>query len=47
MTVLRSTLDTTAPGYAEAADALLAPFSAARVDRVVAEEGLPRLLGGA
>ena len=44
---LRIALDDPAPGYAERAAALLAPFSPAAVDRVVAERVLPALLGGA
>lgn len=42
---IRTALDDPAPGYAERATALLTPFSRAEVDRVVAEELLPRLLG--
>jgi hypothetical protein len=41
---LRVALDDPAPGYAERALRLLAPFRRAAVDRVVAEELLPRLL---
>ena len=44
---LRAALDEPAPGYAERAAALLAPFSPAAVDRVVAERLLPALLDGA
>jgi glycosyltransferase involved in cell wall biosynthesis len=42
---LRAALDTPAPGYAAHAAELLAPFSPKAVDRVVAEQLLPRLLG--
>jgi hypothetical protein len=42
---LRAALDAPAPGYAERAAQLLAPFSPAAVDRVVAERLLPALLG--
>jgi glycosyltransferase involved in cell wall biosynthesis len=42
---IRTALDDPAPGYAERAAELLRPFSRAEVDRVVAEELLPRLLG--
>jgi len=41
---LRTGLDDPAPDYAQRAWALLAPFTRAAVDRVVAEELLPRLL---
>ena len=41
---LRAALDAPAPGYAERAAQLLAPFSPAAVDRVVAERLLPALL---
>jgi glycosyltransferase involved in cell wall biosynthesis len=44
---LRTALDDPMPGYAEAAAAGLAPYRRAAVDRVVADELLPRLLGGA
>jgi glycosyltransferase involved in cell wall biosynthesis len=44
---LRIALDDPRPGYAEAAAAGLAPYRRAAVDRVVAEQLLPRLLGGA
>ena len=42
---LRTALDAPAPGYAQRADAALAPFSPAAVDAVVRDELLPRLLG--
>ncbi|HEY2636259.1 MAG TPA: glycosyltransferase, partial [Solirubrobacteraceae bacterium] len=42
---LRTALDDPVPGYAEQAAELLRPFSRAEVDRVVAGEVLPRLLG--
>ena len=42
---LRAALDSPLPGYAEAARQALAPYSPAAVDRVVAAELLPRLLG--
>jgi glycosyltransferase involved in cell wall biosynthesis len=42
--MLRTALDDPAPGYAERALAALAPFRRAAVDRIVAEELLPRLL---
>jgi hypothetical protein len=42
---LRTALDDPLPGYPERAAELLAPFRRAEVDRVVAEEALPRLLG--
>ena len=42
---LRAALDAPAPGYADRAAELLAPFRPAAVDRVVADELLPRLLG--
>jgi hypothetical protein len=42
---LRAALDDPAPGYAERALAALAPFRRTGVDRTVAEELLPRLLG--
>jgi hypothetical protein len=41
---LRAALDEPLPGYAERALAALAPFSRAAVDRIVAEQLLPRLL---
>ena len=41
---LRAALDEPAPGYAERAARALAPFSRATLDRLVAEELLPRLL---
>ncbi len=41
---LRAALDDPLPDYAERALAALAPFSRASVDRVVAEQLLPRLL---
>ena len=44
---IRTALDRPRPGYAAAAAALLERFSPSRVDRVVAEQVLPRLLGGA
>jgi glycosyl transferase family 1 len=44
---LRTALDDPAPDYAERARELLAPFRRAAVDRVVAEQALPRLLGAA
>ena len=43
---LRTALDDLAPAYAARAAELLAPFSAAAVDRTVADELLPRLLRG-
>jgi glycosyltransferase involved in cell wall biosynthesis len=43
---LRVALDEPAPGYAERAAELLAPFSVAAVDVVVAERVLPALLAG-
>jgi len=42
---LRIALDDPAAGYAERARALLAPFAQASVDRAVADDLLPRLLG--
>jgi glycosyltransferase involved in cell wall biosynthesis len=42
---LRAALDEPAPGYADRALEALAPFRRAAVDRTVAEELLPRLLG--
>lgn len=42
---LRTALDDPAPGYAARAARSLAPFRRAALDRVVAEELLPRLLG--
>jgi glycosyltransferase involved in cell wall biosynthesis len=42
---VRAALDAPSPGYAERAAAMLEPFSPAAVDRTVAEELLPRLLG--
>jgi hypothetical protein len=44
-TALRAALDDPAPGYAERARAALAPFRREAVDRTVAQELLPRLLG--
>ncbi|HET8951138.1 MAG TPA: glycosyltransferase, partial [Solirubrobacteraceae bacterium] len=41
---LRAALDEPAPGYAERAAEALRPYSHAEVDRVVADELLPRLL---
>jgi glycosyl transferase family 1 len=41
---LRVALDDPRPGYAQRAAELLAPFSRASVDRIVAERVLPRLL---
>jgi hypothetical protein len=43
---IRAGLDEPAPGYAERAAALLAPWRPEAVDRVVAERLLPRLLRG-
>jgi glycosyltransferase involved in cell wall biosynthesis len=43
---LRTALDDPAAGYAERARRMLEPYSAAGVDRTVAEDLLPRLLGG-
>jgi hypothetical protein len=43
---LRSALDDPAPGYAERAAELLAPFSRAAVDLTITERVLPRLLPG-
>jgi hypothetical protein len=43
-TALRTALDDPAPDYAERALRALAPFRRAEVDRIVAEELLPRLL---
>lgn len=43
---LRAALDTPAPGYAERAAALVAPFGRAAVARTVGEDVLPRLLPG-
>jgi glycosyltransferase involved in cell wall biosynthesis len=42
---LRTALDDPAPGYAARASELLAPFAPEAVDRTVADELLPRLLG--
>jgi hypothetical protein len=42
---LRAALDEPAPGYAERAAEALAPYRRATVDRTVADELLPRLLG--
>jgi glycosyltransferase involved in cell wall biosynthesis len=42
---LRAALDDPAPGYAEAAEKALTPYRRAAVDRTVADELLPRLLG--
>jgi Glycosyl transferases group 1 len=44
---IRTALDDPAPGYAERAAALLAPWRPEAVDRVVAEQLLPRLTGPA
>jgi glycosyltransferase involved in cell wall biosynthesis len=44
---IRAALDDPAPRYAERAAAAIAPFSVEGVDRTVAEELLPRLLGDA
>jgi glycosyltransferase involved in cell wall biosynthesis len=44
---IRAALDEPSPGYAERAAALLAPYRPEAVDRVVAEELLPRLLASA
>src|SRR4051794_18321561 len=44
---IRTALDDPAPGYAERAAALLAPYRPEAVDRVVAEVLLPRLLASA
>lgn len=44
-TALRQALDTPLPGYGERARRLLEPFGVAAVDRVVADELLPLLLG--
>jgi len=41
---IRAALDVPKPDYAERAAAALEPFSPAAVDRVVAEQLLPRLL---
>ena len=43
---LRCALDAPAAGYAARAAELVEPFTTASVDRVVAQELLPRLLGG-
>jgi hypothetical protein len=43
---LRAALDDLAPDYTERAQAALAPFRPAAVDRTVAERLLPRLLAG-
>jgi glycosyltransferase involved in cell wall biosynthesis len=43
---IRTALDDPLPGYARAVAPLLEPFSAASVDRLVAERVLPALLGG-
>ena len=43
---IRIALDDPRPGYAEAVAPLLEPHRAASIDRIVAEEVLPRLLGG-
>ncbi|TMK97657.1 MAG: glycosyltransferase family 4 protein [Actinobacteria bacterium] len=43
---IRTALEDPLPGYARRAEELLAPFSPASVDRLVAEALLPRLLGG-
>jgi hypothetical protein len=43
---VRAALDAPRPSYAEAATALLEPFSPAAVDRTLADEVLPRLLTG-
>jgi hypothetical protein len=42
---LRAALDDPAPGYAERAAEALAPYRRAAVDRTVADELLPRLVG--
>lgn len=42
---IRAALDAPAAGYADRAAALLEPFTPAAVDRVVADQLLPRLLG--
>ena len=42
---LRTALDAPAPGYADRARTMLEPYSSVGVDRTVAEELLPRLLG--
>jgi hypothetical protein len=44
---IRTALDDPRPGYAAAVAPLLEPFSAASVDRVVAEQVLPALIGAA
>ena len=44
---IRTALDDPRPGYAAAVAPLLEPFSAESVDRVVAEQVLPLLIGGA
>jgi len=44
---IRTALDDPLPGYAQALAPALAPFSAASVDRVVAERVVPLLLAGA
>jgi hypothetical protein len=41
---IRAALDAPRPDYAERAAAALAPFTRAAVDRVVAEQLLPRLI---
>jgi hypothetical protein len=45
-TALRTALDDPAPGYTRRAAALLEPYRPAAIDRTVADELLPRLLGG-
>jgi hypothetical protein len=42
---IRTALDDPRAGYAEAVAPLLEPFSAASIDRVVAERVLPALIG--
>jgi hypothetical protein len=44
---IRTALDDPLAGYADAVVPALAPFSAPSVDRVVADQVLPALLGGA
>ena len=44
-TALRTALDDPRPGYAERAAAALTPYRRATIDRVVADELLPRLVG--
>jgi hypothetical protein len=45
-TAIRIALDEPVPGYASRAAELLVPFSAAAVDRTIAEDVLPKLLPG-